>query len=87
MQVLSAYLFSLAAVAFILTYAANDLGWSGVQMFAAGWIVWDIAGGVIGHSRVAIKRKRQAENDDPAPWHHNLLQFTAARCSGALRVC
>ena len=72
-QVLIAYAFSVLFAVGLLVYASMmGLGWSWIQMCAAGLIAWDLTGGVIGYNHHAIKRKSLKETSKLSPLHHNL---------------
>ncbi len=71
-QVLVAYLCSMFFAGGLLVYAnVMRFDWSWIQMLAAGFIAWDLTGGIIGYNHQAIKRRNFHDTSILPPLHHN----------------
>jgi len=75
-QVSASYVFSVLFAGSVILYSyVAGLGWSGIQIFAAAWMAWDLGGGLIGYSHGAIKWKTKAEKNNLHFYHHNFLHI------------
>jgi hypothetical protein len=72
-QIAVGYAFSvLLALGVVGAAYLQGLGWSWVQATVAGLVAWDLFGGAIGYSHLAMKRRSSREAGSLPVWHHNL---------------